>query len=139
MSLRKRNALPAAVSCWIWLRAAPAAGQHVSLPILHTNDTHGRLLPFSYPDSAAGGLALQGLRTHQDIGGIARRSTLIQRIREELSARGTAVWVVDAGDFSDGTPFSIEYNGEADIAAMNAAGYDLGTLGNHEFIHSAAH
>jgi len=36
-------------------------------------------------------------------------------------------------DFCDGTPFSTEYLGEADIAAMNAIGYDFATLGNHEF------
>jgi 5'-nucleotidase len=48
------------------------------------------------------------------------------------------VWLVDAGDFSDGTPFSTEYRGEADIAAMNAAGYDFATLGNHDFNHPLA-
>ena len=43
------------------------------------------------------------------------------------------MWLVDIGDFSDGTPFSTEYKGEADVAAMNAAGYDFATFGNHEF------
>jgi hypothetical protein len=33
----------------------------------------------------------------------------------------------------DGTPFSLEFRGEADVACMNACGYDFGTLGNHEF------
>ncbi|MCS6922806.1 MAG: bifunctional metallophosphatase/5'-nucleotidase, partial [Fimbriimonadales bacterium] len=31
------------------------------------------------------------------------------------------------------TPFSLEYRGEADVACMNACGYDFATLGNHEF------
>jgi len=116
---------------------APSAGaQTARLTILHTNDTHGHLLPFSYPD--ARGRELQGLRTYTDIGGIARRATLVKRIRQEQQARDAAVWLVDVGDYSDGTPFSIEYRGEADVAAMNAAGYDLGTLGNHEFNYSAA-
>ena len=109
-----------------------AAAQGVSLTILHTNDTHSHLLPFSYPDAAAG-RDLQGLRTYRDIGGIARRATLAKRIRGEVQARGGATWLVDVGDFSDGTPFSMEHHGDADVAAMNAAGYDLGTLGNHEF------
>jgi 5'-nucleotidase len=122
----------------LFLLPAGAAGQQVSLTILHTNDTHGHLLPFSYPDSASGTPGLQGLRGHRNIGGIARRATLVKRIREELQARGTTVWLVDAGDYSDGTPFSSEYHGEADVAAMNAMGYDLGTLGNHEFNHSLA-
>jgi len=115
-----------------------ASAQSVSLTILHSNDTHGHILPFSYPDSAASGPDLQGLRVYKDIGGIARRATLVKRIRRELDERRTPVWFVDLGDYSDGTPFSTEYHGEADVAAMNAAGYDMGTLGNHEFNNTAA-
>lgn len=107
--------------------------QQVSLTILHTNDTHGHLLPFSYPSVAAPGTPLADLKTRANIGGIARRATLVKRLREELGRKGATVWLVDAGDFSDGTVFSTEYHGEADIAAMNAAGYMFGTLGNHEF------
>lgn len=122
-----------------WLAmATTGAAQTASLTILHTNDTHGHLLPFSYPDAAASGPELQGLRTYKDIGGVARRATLVKRIRQELEARGVPVWVADIGDYSDGTPFSSEYHGEADLAAMNAAGYDIGTIGNHEFNNSAA-
>ncbi len=121
------------------LLGVPAAfAQPVSLTILHTNDTHGHLLPFSYPDAAASGSELQGLRTYKDIGGIARRATLVKRLREELGRRKVPVWLTDVGDYSDGTPFSTEYHGEADVAAMNAVGYDLGTLGNHEFNNPAA-
>jgi 5'-nucleotidase/UDP-sugar diphosphatase len=107
-----------------------------SLTILHTNDTHGHLLPFSYPstiDPCSPVAALQGLPGGTEIGGIARRAALVKQIRSELKAKGIPVWLVDAGDFSDGTLFSIEYRGEADVAAMNAAGYDFATLGNHEF------
>ncbi len=110
-----------------------AGAQQVSLTILHTNDTHGHLLPFSYPSMVPSGSELAGLKVRRDIGGIARRATLVKRLREELQKRNIEVWLVDAGDFSDGTPFSTEYHGEADIAAMNAAGYTFGTLGNHEF------
>jgi 2',3'-cyclic-nucleotide 2'-phosphodiesterase (5'-nucleotidase family) len=121
------------------LALAPmAAAQTVSLTILHTNDTHGHMQPFSYPDSAASGRELQGLRVYKNIGGIARRAALVKRIRQEQEARGIATWLADIGDYSDGTPFSIEYHGEADVAAMNAAGYDIGTLGNHEFNNTAA-
>ena len=107
--------------------------QQVSLTILHTNDTHGHLLPFSYPSIVPAGSDLAGLKVRRNIGGIARRSTLVKRLRTELEARGTTVWLMDAGDFSDGTPFSTEYHGDADIEAMNALGYDFSTLGNHEF------
>ncbi|RPJ71927.1 MAG: bifunctional metallophosphatase/5'-nucleotidase, partial [Acidobacteria bacterium] len=118
--------------------AAPAFGQQPALTILHSNDTHGHLLPFSYPDAAAAGGDAQGLPSIRDIGGIARRATLVKRIREQLARQRTPVWFVDVGDYSDGTAFSIEYKGEADVAAMNAAGYDFGTLGNHEFNNTAA-
>ncbi len=109
------------------------SAQQVSLTILHTNDTHGHLLPFSYPSIFPPESELSQLKVRQNIGGIARRATLVKRLRAELESRGTTVWLVDAGDFCDGTPFSTEYHGEADVAAMNAAGYDLATLGNHEF------
>ncbi|RPJ73501.1 MAG: hypothetical protein EHM24_07845, partial [Acidobacteria bacterium] len=65
--------------------AAPAFGQQPALTILHSNDTHGHLLPFSYPDAAAAGGDAQGLPSIRDIGGIARRATLVKRIREQLA------------------------------------------------------
>jgi 5'-nucleotidase/UDP-sugar diphosphatase len=105
----------------------------VRLTILHTNDTHGHLLPFSYPSVVPTGSALEALKVRGNIGGVARRATLVAGIREELRRRGTPVWLIDAGDFADGTSFSTEYHGEADIAAMNAVGYDFATIGNHEF------
>jgi 5'-nucleotidase/UDP-sugar diphosphatase len=108
------------------------------LTILHTNDTHGHLLPFSYPQGSGAGPGLDDLRERSNIGGIARRAALVRTIRSEREAAGTHVWLIDAGDFSDGTPFSTEYHGEADIAAMNAAGYDFATIGNHEFNYSLA-
>jgi 5'-nucleotidase/UDP-sugar diphosphatase len=107
--------------------------QTASLTILHTNDTHGHLLPFSYPSIVTPGSPLAEMPERKEIGGIARRATLARQIRNKLERKGTAIWLVDAGDFSDGTPFSTEYRGEADIAAMNAAGYDFATLGNHDF------
>lgn len=123
------------VFCLLSLLLLPSLvlAQQVSLTILHTNDTHGHLLPFSYPNIVPAGSDLAALKVRRDIGGIARRATLVKRLRKELESRGTTVWLMDAGDFSDGTPFSTEYHGEADIAAMNAAGYDFSTLGNHEF------
>jgi 5'-nucleotidase / UDP-sugar diphosphatase len=113
--------------------ATASATEPVRLTILHTNDTHGHLLPFNCPERVPPGSGIAGPAKRRDIGGIARRATLVQQIRAEAKSRNTTVWLVDAGDFSDGTPFSIEYHGEADIAAMNAAGYDFATLGNHEF------
>lgn len=41
--------------------------------------------------------------------------------------------LVDAGDHSQGTAYGSLDKGEAIIKLMNAAGYDVATLGNHEF------
>jgi 5'-nucleotidase / UDP-sugar diphosphatase len=125
-----RSGLLVLFLCLVPLTALTAP---VSLTVLHTNDTHGHLRPFSYPSVAPPGSDLEGVTALTDIGGIARRATMVRRIREELEKKGTAVWLVDAGDFSEGTPFSTEYHGEADLSAMNAAGYTFATLGNHEF------
>jgi 5'-nucleotidase / UDP-sugar diphosphatase len=135
--LRTRRILPSLIALCLLSIVLPAETRQVALTILHTNDTHGHLLPFSYPDSAARTNELQGLAVYRNIGGVARRATLVRRIREELRQRGTPVWLVDAGDYYEGTPFSTEYRGEADVATMNAIGYDLGTLGNHEFSNTA--
>ncbi len=136
--MSKLNRLAAALVVALLALASPASAQTATLTILHTNDTHGHLFPFSYPDAAASGGEAQGMRVYRDIGGIARRATLVRQIRQELGGRGTPVWLVDVGDYSDGTPFSTEYHGEADVAAMNAVGYDLGTFGNHEFNYPAS-
>jgi 5'-nucleotidase/UDP-sugar diphosphatase len=119
--------------CLLGLMVLPALGaaQQVSLTIFHTNDTHGHLLPFSCPATDEGS-ECAGLKERSNIGGIARRAALVKSLRVELERRGAAVWFVDAGDFTDGTSFSTEYHGEADVEAMNAAGYTFGTIGNHE-------
>jgi 5'-nucleotidase / UDP-sugar diphosphatase len=121
------------IAAMLWIGTATAGAETVRLTLLHTNDTHGHLLPFNYPLGVPPGPEMTEAANRRDRGGIARRATLVQRIRAEAKNRNTTVWLVDAGDFCEGTPFSIEYDGEADIAAMNAAGYDFATLGNHEF------
>lgn len=128
--MRRRSVI---LGLLLTLQPAWAAAQQVSLTVLHTNDTHGHLLPFSYPSEVPAGSELASLAVRGNIGGIARRATLVKRLKAELEPKGTTVWLVDAGDVCDGTPFSIEYHGEADLDAMAAAGYTFGTIGNHEF------
>lgn len=117
------------------------------LTILHSNDVHGHLRPTSYPEisSLRSGNVISGsmmpgnligafdLPARRNIGGIARRATLAARIRAELGKRGTPVWLIDAGDIFFYSAFSNEYHGDADVLAMNQAGYDFATFGNHEF------
>jgi len=94
---------------------APALGVPQDLTILHTNDTHDHLLPFD-------------TRHGRDLGGIARRATLIRRIRAEA----TRSLVLDAGDTFQGTPIFTFFEGEADTLTMDLAGYDASTVGNHD-------
>lgn len=109
---------------------AQDAPRDVRLTFLHTNDTHGHLLPFSYPEVASPTSMVSLVKARRDIGGAARRATLIKRIKQQNTH---TTLTVDAGDICDGTPFSTEYHGDADIAAMNAIGYDFACPGNHEY------
>ncbi len=108
----------------------PVHGQVVQLTVLHTNDTHGHLLPFSFPEKYPPNSDLARLTVRRDIGGAARRGALVKKIRQEPNRH---VLLADAGDICDGSPFSTEYHGDADIAVMNAIGYDVACPGNHEF------
>src|SRR5580658_6896639 len=114
---------------------AQTATADIHLTILHTNDTHGHLLPYSYPDTFDPLSDVAKLAVRGDIGGAARRSTLVKRIRAE---KGHSTLLIDAGDICDGTPFSTEYHGDADTAAMNAIGYDVACPGNHEYSNTLA-
>jgi 5'-nucleotidase/UDP-sugar diphosphatase len=127
-----RRALSSLLLAGLVASATPTAAETAALTILHTNDTHGRLMPFRYPALARSGPGLETLPTGVELGGIARRATLARRIAAEQAAAGVPVWLIDAGDFTDGTVFSLEYHGLADLDAMAAAGYTLGALGNHE-------
>ena len=116
------------------LLALRAAGQafadrYVRVTILHTNDTHSHLLPFSYPKTTIVEDKRITLPAYKNIGSIARRATIIKRMK----AAHEPVIVMDAGDLIDGSPFSIEFAGEADFAAANAAGYEVVVTGNHEY------
>ena len=57
----------------------------------------------------------------------------IAQLRNEYEAEGAEVILVDAGDFSQGTTYVSTSKGFDAITMMNAAGYDVATLGNHEF------
>ncbi|MCS6831839.1 MAG: metallophosphatase, partial [bacterium] len=111
-----------------------APPRYWKLTILHTNDTHGNLFPFNYPDPPDPSTQEAQLALRRNIGGVARRATLVKQLRHTF---GTT-WVVDVGDFHDGTAFSIEHRGQADVAAMNALGYTIATHGNHEFNNTRA-
>ena len=58
---------------------------------------------------------------------------VIADIKKELQEEYEYVYLVDAGDHIQGTAYGSMDNGETIIKMMNAAGYDVATLGNHEF------
>jgi 5'-nucleotidase len=62
-------------------------------------------------------------------GGLARVATL----KQNLAKAGHTPFLVLAGDFLSPSVASSVFKGEHMIAALNAAGLDLATLGNHEF------
>ena len=62
-------------------------------------------------------------------GGLARVATLKQNVR----AQGRTPILMIAGDFLSSSVESTVFKGEQMVAALNAAGLDLATLGNHEF------
>lgn len=84
-----------------------------NLVILHTNDTHSQIDP----------VAEDGL------GGIARRKVVIDSVR---NAQDNVI-LIDAGDIVQGTLFFNLYRGEVEEKLMNALGYDIRIIGNHEF------
>lgn len=87
------------------------------LVMLHTNDTHSQI----DPDDQDG------------LGGIARRKVLIDSIRNAEKN----VLLIDAGDAVQGTLYFNLFGGEVEQKAMNALGYDMRILGNHEFDNGA--
>ena len=58
---------------------------------------------------------------------------VIAAIKKELQKEYGYVYLVDAGDHIQGTAYGSMDNGETIIKMMNAAGYDVAILGNHEF------
>jgi 2',3'-cyclic-nucleotide 2'-phosphodiesterase (5'-nucleotidase family) len=85
--------------------------------ILHTNDFHGALEPDS---NQRGGEA----------GGLLNLVSLIDQVRSEDPEH---TLLLDAGDTLQGSFVSNSTQGEVVVAAMNLAGYNAWTLGNHEF------
>ncbi len=73
--------------------------------ILHSNDVHGAIA--GYANMAA--------------------------LAADYEAKGANVIIADAGDYSQGTTYVSTSKGLEAVNMMNAAGYDIATLGNHEF------
>ncbi|MEZ7504913.1 bifunctional UDP-sugar hydrolase/5'-nucleotidase [Flavobacterium sp. Arc2] len=88
------------------------------ITILHTNDVHSHIDPFPADDPR-----------NPNMGGVARRAALIQKIRKE----DENVLLLDAGDIFQGTPYFNYYGGELEFKLMSMMQYDASTIGNHDF------
>ena len=88
--------------------------QAQELVILHTNDTHSQIEPYTY-------------KADTNVGGFLRREAYIREVR----SLHPNVLLFDAGDFSQGTPYFNFFKGYTEIYLMNAMHYDAVTLGNH--------
>ena len=73
--------------------------------ILHTNDVHGSIELYAK----------------------------VAAMKDDYKARGAQVILADAGDYSQGTVYVSVNKGKDAVTMMNAAGYDVATIGNHEF------
>ena len=87
------------------------------LAIIHTNDTHGHDLETKAADKEPGNFSMAA----------------VPSLKAEWEAKGYEVLLVDAGDASQGAPLVDTSEGSSAIAFMNACGYQLMTVGNHEF------
>lgn len=109
---------------------ATAAQADYKLHVLHINDLHSRLEAINATDSTCGG---KDVEEGKCFGGAARVASKINELRDELKAKGENVVVLDAGDQYQGSLFYTHYKGKAEGEIMNMIGFDLMTLGNHEF------
>ncbi|SHK12572.1 UDP-sugar diphosphatase [Anaerobranca californiensis DSM 14826] len=96
--------------------------------ILHTNDEHSALIPSPLVD----------YHPHLDnpsLGGFARLASAVKSIREEKAKTKEPVLLVSAGDYIGGSPYSwlILDNKAPEISLMIELGYDVITIGNHEY------
>ena len=102
-------------------------GEERRLTILHTNDLHSHLLGF------APNIDYTPLKTHDDgtVGGWAR---IAATIKSEKAKRTNPTLVLDAGDFLMGSLFHMIAREEGlELRLLKDMGYDVVTLGNHEF------
>jgi 2',3'-cyclic-nucleotide 2'-phosphodiesterase (5'-nucleotidase family) len=110
MKFRKLTAVIISVMMIVITAIPAAAADGDTVVIYHTNDVHGY---YEASDASIG---------HDIIAGI---------VASEKDADDT--YLVSAGDMIQGSYFVNNNKGEAAMDIMDAAGYDLMTLGNHEF------
>ena len=93
---------------------APVLAKSDDVVIYYTNDVHTYInKPLSYDN--------------------------IADLKAETAKQAAGVLLVDAGDAIQGTAYGSMDKGETIIELMNAVGYDVATMGNHEFDYGMEH
>jgi len=100
------------------LQSFTSSARTSQITILHTNDVHSHIDAFGPEDGR-----------NANKGGIARRASLIESIRNE----NPNTLLLDAGDIFQGTPYFNYYGGELEFKLMSMLKYDASTIGNHDF------
>ena len=93
--------------------------------VMHTNDVHGGINPQK--------ATFMSREFPPSLGGGASQATIIQAEREKAKENGWGFLLIDDGDIFQGTPVGTKTKGRAVIDYMNRVGYDLLTVGNHDF------
>ena len=103
---------------YILLAVSVLTGCVSRMTLLHINDTHSHIEP---------------IRTGQykGMGGVIEQAAYIDSVRKADGRRN--VMLLHAGDFSQGTSYFTELDGNIEIDVLNAMKYDAVCLGNHEF------
>ena len=96
----------------------PPEPQEKEFVILFTNDFHSQIEPLSKEETY-----------NADRGGAKRIKALVDSVR---TAEKT-VFLADAGDYVQGTYYFSLLNGSVEMEMIDRIGYDVRTLGNHEF------
>lgn len=99
-------------------------GKELTLTIIHMNDHHSHL----EADSEIN-INIDGKPTKVKLGGMAEAAYEIKKLKR--NAKNPLV--LHAGDAITGTLYFTLFEGKADAEVMNNIGFDLFTLGNHEF------
>ena len=96
----------------------PDVQKETEFVILFTNDFHSQIEPLSKEETY-----------NADRGGVKRIKALVDSVR---NAEKT-VFLADAGDFVQGTYYFSLLDGVVEMKIMEQLGYDVRTVGNHEF------
>ncbi len=97
--------------------AVPAISKEGKTVILHTNDTHGRIVG-----------------TEQSVG-----ISALKALKDRYKAQGMNVVLLDAGDTLHGTAFATLDQGKSILNLMTMVGYDAMAPGNHDFNYGSDH